>query len=89
MTPRCPPVSTEKENEHPVSFCWLLTQVSSAHNGSYLGTFCTTVSARVVEQRSTQALPQELPVVPQFLWTKPRPSATPLQQELQLPLPGG
>lgn len=57
--------------------------------GSYLRASCTTVPAGVVEQRSAQALPQEPPVVPQLLWTQPCPSATALQQKLQLALPAG
>lgn len=51
------------------AFCVLLyllaskSLVTSAQNGSYLWAFCTTVSAGVVEQCSTQAFPQELSVV--------------------------
>ncbi|TNN48485.1 hypothetical protein EYF80_041316 [Liparis tanakae] len=47
------------------------------------------VSVGVVEQRSAQPFSQELPVVPQLLRTQRRTPATPLQQELQLPLPSG
>lgn len=51
------------------TFCVLLyllaskSSVTSAQNGSYLWAFGTTVSAGVVEQRSTQAFPQQLSVV--------------------------
>lgn len=53
---------------------------------SDLRALCAAVSARVVEQRSTQALSKELPVVSQLLRTQPCPPPTPLQQKLQLTL---
>lgn len=56
---------------------------------SHLGAVGVAVSAGVVEERSTQAFSQELPVVSQLLRTQPRPPPTPLQQELQLTLPSG
>lgn len=66
-----------------------LAIVEMQEKTSDLRAVCAAVSARVVEQRSTQAFSQELPVVSQLLWTEPRPPPTPLQQELQLTLSSG
>jgi len=59
------------------------------HNRSDLRALCTAVSVGVVEQRSAQPFSQQLPIVPQLLRTQCCTPATPLQQELQLPLPSG
>jgi len=47
------------------------------------------VPTRVVEQGPAQPLPQQLAVLPQLLGAQARPPPAALQQELQLPLPGG
>lgn len=69
--------------------CYENTHKRRQREISHLGAVGVAVSAGVVEERSTQAFSQELPVVSELLRTQPRPPPTPLQQELQLTLSSG